>query len=301
MEQKGMVIFEGRDAPLMAKRTTLRLGGPVLGEIILTDSELAHELPGIAARLGGQLVCLGAGSNILAGDGLLPLVTVRNTAPGTVEVIEDASETIVVRVGGATKLPLLLARLAELDFGGLEGLSGIPGTVGGAVSMNAGSYGQCVADSLVSLEVVTERGEVTRFDKSCVDFAYRHMELPGLDGWWMILSADFCLTRSEQGAVKSRGREVVARKQASQPVTAASAGCVFKNPDTEIPAGRLLEEAGFRGKRLGGMVFSSMHANFLVNEGSGTSAEALELIHLAKEAVLSRHGFCLETEVRIWT
>ncbi len=300
MGQHGLTLLEGRDAPLMAKRTTLRLGGPVLGEIILADPGFARELPGIAARLGGKLTCLGAGSNILAGDGPLPLVTVRNTTWGEIHMLEDDGATAVIRAEGAVKLPVLLAWAAELDLVGLEGLSGIPGTVGGAVAMNAGSYGQCVADALVSLEVVTERGEVTRLDRDSVAFAYRHMDLPDLDGWRMVLSANFRLIRMEPGAAKAKGREVVAMKQASQPVTAASAGCVFKNPAPETPAGRLLEEAGFKGKRLGGMSFSSMHANFLVNEGNGRSAEALELIDMAKEAVLARYGIPLEMEVRIW-
>jgi UDP-N-acetylmuramate dehydrogenase len=92
----------------------------------------------------------------------------------------------------------------------------------------------------------------------------------------------------------------MARKKASQPVTAASAGCVFKNPAPETPAGRLLEAAGFKGKRLGGMAFSGMHANFLVNEGEGASADALELMEMAKRAVYEQTGIMLEPEVRLW-
>lgn len=300
MNEHGLIMHEGNNAPLMARRTTLRLGGPVLAEIALADPARAGELPAIAARLGGRLVCLGAGSNILAGEGPLPLVTVRNALPGAVTSLKDDGETAVLRAAGSAKLPVLLARAAELNLGGLEGLSGIPGTVGGSVAMNAGSFGQCIADTLVSLEIVTEKGDVLRLDRNAVNFGYRHLHLPGLDGWWMVLSADFRLARNELGAVSARGREIMAKKQAAQPVTSASAGCVFKNPSPEMPAGKLLDEAGFRGKRLGGVIFSPLHANFLVNEGNGTSAAALDLIHMAGEAVLARHGIALETEVKIW-
>lgn len=297
---EGFGILQGTEAPLMAKRTTLRLGGPVLAEVSLFDPGCAGALPELAGSLGGRLVCLGAGSNILAGEGRLPLVTVRNALPPEIAVMEDTGRYSVLRACGSVKLPVLLARAAAMNLAGLEGLSGIPGTVGGAVAMNAGSFGETISDTLVALEIVTERGEVLRYGRDALDFGYRRMAIPSLTGWWMVLSADFRLAHTAAGSAAARGREFLDRKRATQPVTAASAGCVFKNISAELPAGKLLDEAGYRGKRLGGMRFSPIHANFLVNEGTGTSAEALELLTQAKEAVLARFGLRLETEVRIW-
>jgi UDP-N-acetylmuramate dehydrogenase len=284
----------------MAERTTLRLGGPVMGEAVFSCPESAASLSAVARRLGGALACLGAGSNILAGDGPLALVLVKNGMPPEVTVLEDDGKTAVMRASGPVRLPALLGRAVALGLGGLEGLSGIPGSVGGAVVMNAGSFGHCVADALTALEVVTGKGEVRRFAHDEVAFGYREMRLPGMEEWWMVTAAEFRLKREKTGAVRARSRELLGRKRASQPVTAASAGCVFKNPSPENPAGKLLDDAGFRGKRLGGMIFSPLHANFLVNENKGTSGEALELMDLAKRAVFARCGIILEPEVMIW-
>ncbi len=300
MRIPGLHILEGDEAPLMAGRTTLRLGGRLLGEVSLADPAFAGSLPGIASRLGGGLACLGAGSNILAGDGPLRLVAVRNALPPDIAVIEDAGETAVLRASGSVRLPVLLGRAAAMDLAGLEGLSGIPGTVGGAVAMNAGSFGQCVADTLERVAVVTETGDILDLGRESLVFGYRKMGIPALRGWWMALSADFRLRRAAAGTVRAAGRDILARKKETQPIAAASAGCVFRNPSPENPAGRLLDEAGFKGKRLGGMVFSPMHANFLVNEGQGTAAQALELMRMARDAVFSRYGILLEPEVRVW-
>lgn len=300
MLAQGLTILSGKDAPTMARRTTLRLGGQVRGEVMLTDPLAADALPGIADRLGGRLVSLGAGSNILAGDGPLSLVLVRNGMPPDITMLEDDGETTVVRASSSAKLPVLLGRAAEADLAGLEGLTGIPGSVGGAVAMNAGSYGQCVADTLRALDVVTDRGEVRRFMRNEVEFGYRSMSIPGLGGWWMVLAAEFALSRDAAGVVSARARECMEKKRSTQPVTVASAGCVFKNPAPDNPAGKLLDAAGFKGKRLGGMAFSNMHANFMVNEGAGTSAEALDLMALAKHTVFTRYGIILEAEVTLW-
>lgn len=302
MKATGLSIREGKDAPAMAQRTTLRLGGSVLAEVLLADPSLAGTLPETAARLGGKLACIGAGSNILAGEGPLPLVLVKNAMEPEITVTEETEERVVLRASASVKLPALLARAAGMDVAGLEGLTGIPGTVGGAVAMNAGSYGQCVADALVSMTVATDAGKIQTFARDEICFAYRHMSVSGLapKAWTMVTAAEFALTRCKKGEASARAKAHMAQKQATQPVTAASAGCVFKNPSPENSAGKLLDQAGFKGKRLGGMAFSSIHANFLVNEGGGTSAQALELLEEAKQAVLAMHGIALAPEVKIW-
>lgn len=301
MRTTGLSIYEGEKAPRMAERTTLRLGGRVLAEVALADPLAAAALPETAARLGGALVCLGAGSNILAGEGPLALVTVKNAMEPAITVVAETAHGVVVRAASSVRLPVLLGRAAAMDLAGLEGLAGIPGTVGGAVAMNAGSFGQCVADTLVSLTLVTETGSVQTVERDAIHFAYRHMDITGMPpGWRMVLAADFALVRSGAGQVAAAGAACMAKKKATQPVGAASAGCVFKNPAPDLPAGRLLDEAGYKGKRCGGMGFSPLHANFLVNHGTGTSAQALELVREAQEAVFARHGVTLEPEVALW-
>lgn len=296
----GMAIREGNEAPLMRELTTLRLGGRVLAAVHLREAEAAAGLPAIAERLGGKLASLGAGSNILAGDEDLPLVLVKNGLEPEISVLADDGKKAVVRVAGSVKLPVLLGRLAAMDLGGLEGLTGIPGTVGGAVAMNAGSYGQDISDTLAAVTVVTENGVVHTLDRADIDFGYRRMDVPGHPSWFLILSAEFCLPRKEAGTIAALGKECMAKKKTTQPVAAASAGCVFKNPGDGSSAGKLLDAAGFKGKRLGGMAFSEMHANFLINEGNGRSGEAFELLAMAKDAVAAKFGIELQTEVKIW-
>lgn len=302
MTGTGLRILEGREAPRMAERTTLRLGGPVLAEAALADPEAVARLPEIAARLGGRLACIGAGSNILAGGEPLPLVLVRSAMPPEITVLREDGGTVTLRAASSVKLPVLVSRAASMDLAGLEGLSGIPGTVGGAVAMNAGSFGQCAADTCAGVTLVTAGGEIRAVSRADIRFAYRRMEFsdPVAADWHMVLSADFVLARSGAGIAAAAGRRHMEAKRAAQPVSAASAGCVFRNPAPETPAGKLLDEAGFKGKRLGGMAFSGLHANFLVNEGQGTSEQALELMAMAKRAVFERSGITLEPEVRIW-
>lgn len=300
MNARGLIIREGANAPRLAEMTTLRLGGRVLADAGLSAVEAVPRLAEAAARLGGSVVCFGGGSNILAADGELPLILVRDVSAPEIEILDDDGKRVLVRAGASVKLPLLLGRLKSMHLGGLEGLTGIPGTVGGAVAMNAGSYGQCVADALESVSVVTLDGKARAVARQNIEFAYRYMGLPGVTGWFMVIAATFAVIREKPGAVETAAREILARKKTTQPITAASAGCVFKNPSLDMPAGKLLDDAGFKGKRLGGMAFSSVHANFLINEGQGTSAQALELIAAAKEAVLQRHGVTLEMEVKLW-
>ena len=300
MAHTGVTIHEGKDAPTLAQRTTLRLGGRVLGEVCLSEPSAAGFLPEIATRLGGKLVCLGAGSNILAGEGPLSLVVVRNTMPPAISLVEEDQAGCVVRATASVRLPKLIRYAAAAGLSGLEGLSGIPGTVGGAVAMNAGSYGQCIGDTLVALEIVTGLGDQKRFFRDALAFEYRAMTHPEAHSWWMVTAAEFRLTRKSPEMVHARGRECINQKRATQPVTAASAGCVFKNPSPDNPAGKLLDAAGFKGKRLGGMAFSSMHANFLVNEGGGTSSEALALLDEAMRRVVVTSGIMLEPEVKLW-
>lgn len=301
MGMTGIIVREGRDVPLLRDLTTIRLGGRALAAVALQDEESAAALPEIAERLGGKLVSLGAGSNILAKDGDLPLVLVKNALEPEIAVLTDDGEEAVLRAGGSVKLPVLLAYLAAMNFAGLEGLAGIPGTVGGAVAMNAGSYGQCIADTLASVTVVTQTRAIRAIPRADIDFGYRRMAFSGSQSWHLTLSAEFRLARMrEAGIISARGKENMAKKAAVQPVSAASAGCVFKNPVGGISAGKLLDEAGFRGKRLGGMAFSAMHANFLINEGGGTSAQAFELLAMAREGVRAKFGISLQTEVTIW-
>jgi UDP-N-acetylmuramate dehydrogenase len=197
-------------------------------------------------------------------------------------------------------LPRVLAWAAARGLSGLEPLSGIPGSLGGAVAMNAGSYGRELGELLARVRVWTPEHGLRWLERDAFGYGYRTFAPRHAKGLFVVAGAELWLERSRRDAVRAAMREHYGRKKAGQPVTARSAGCVFKNPAPEAPAGLLLDRAGFRGRRLGEVAFSEVHANFLVNLGRGTADQALELIGQAREAVLARSGHHLEMEVRVW-
>ncbi|MGE4551462.1 MAG: UDP-N-acetylmuramate dehydrogenase [Desulfovibrionaceae bacterium] len=287
-----------RPGPRLSERTTLGLGGPCLAEVVLRREADLDELAGLLAREPeGRVLVLGGGSNLLAADHELPLVLVR-PANADFRILDRApdADAVTVRAGAGLKLPILLHELARAGLSGLEGLTGIPGNVGGSVAGNAGSFGCCLGERVRRVRLWTPGGDLAWKTAHEVAFAYRHFD-PRLDrAPWLVWEVELDLAPSDDAAVRARMVEVMERKQLSQPVSCRTAGCVFKNPEGDF-AGRLLEQAGFKGRRLGDMAFSDRHANFLVNLGGGTAAQALELLELARATVLDRSGVRLETEV----
>ncbi|MCT4626335.1 UDP-N-acetylmuramate dehydrogenase [Halodesulfovibrio sp.] len=282
-----------------SKRTTLRMGGNALAEVVLTHADDFEQLPEILQSLGGEPLVIGRGSNLLAKDGDLPVVIVNPAITSEPACIEDLGESVLVSVGAGYRLPRFLHWCAANGYAGLEGLAGVPGTVGGAVAMNAGSYGCEVADCLVSVEVFTKKTGNAVFKKTDVVLQYRHFSIPAVNDQPVILNSTFKLRKSDPQKIKNVIDDNLKKKKATQPVSAHSAGCVFKNPEQGVSAGRLLDDAGFKGKNFGGVAFSPMHANFLININNGTSEQAFELLHTAQQTVLNQFGYSLQLEVKV--
>lgn len=285
--------------PVLAERTTLRLGGTAIAEIRVSEAVDAFKVKAVCEQLGGTPMVIGAGSNLLAADGDLPVVLVRPLFTKTLSLREDEDGTPLVRVGGGVRLPRLLGKCASWGLSGLEGLCGIPGTVGGAVAMNAGSYGCETGQCLHSLRIYSPALGLVDVPAKYLKFGYRHLEISGLNTWFFVVYATFALTPSPMDGITKAMRHNFFKKKSTQPVTAWSAGCVFKNPSSQDSAGKLLKKAGFKGKKLGGMAFSPLHANFLINEGKGSATAAFDLLAQAQEAVLAQSGIALEREVKV--
>ncbi len=289
--------------PYLRERTTLRLGGQALAEVVASREEDLSELPGLLKKLGSAPFILGRGSNILAQDQDLPLALVTVDLGSPPAVVEDRGGEKLARVGANQPLPGFLAWCAKNGLSGLEGLAGIPGSVGGAVAMNAGSYGCETGSRLSAVRVFSPEKGLQTLPASELNLAYRHFS-PCLAGgrapaWFVIVEAWFVLPCAEPVGIKAAMAENLRKKAATQPISAASAGCVFKNPAPGVSAGKLLDEAGFKGKRLGDMLFSDLHANFLINAGNGSSAQAMELLHEAMAHVYNNSGYKLEYEVKV--
>ena len=282
--------------PSLAERTTLELGGTAEVEAIVRDRRDLDELGNFLTTETLRPFVIGEGSNLLAPDGQLDMALIRVETPPGPERIEKVEDKLIVRCGAGQRLPGLLGWAQMAGLSGLEGLTGIPGSVGGAVAMNAGSYGVEFGDMITRIQLWSPAQGLFWLNADQCVFGYRHFS-PGIHGGkCLIWEVELALTESSPKIVRKNMQDNYDKKKATQPVTAKSAGCVFKNPEGKS-AGMLLDQAGMKGLKLGGMAFSDIHANFLINTGGGTSKDALKLIEHGRTSVKEQHGINLEMEV----
>ena len=281
------LIFQ---APLR-EFTTFRVGGPAR---VLARPEEAGEIQALlnAARgEGWPVVVLGGGSNLLFDDaGFNGLVIKLGSG---FDGLEGAGP--LVRAGAAAASADLLAWALARDLGGLESLAGLPGSVGGAVAGNAGAGPEGLGQAVTRLFILDGAGQARTVEAAGLNFAYRRLD--GLPGGSVILSAEFALTPRPAGEIQARLEEFRARRR-SQPLGGRSAGCVFKNPPS-LSAGQLIDQCGFKGRRVGGARVSEAHANFILAEAGASSADILALADLIRQEVLARHGLVLELELKV--
>lgn len=282
--------------PGMAELTSLGIGGNARVLVKVRDEAGLDELSRFAEREGSDLLAIGEGSNMLAGDGELNLALVQVACERKAQAKISGSKVLVP---ADMRLPGLLSVLIKNGLSGMEGLAGIPGSIGGSIAMNAGSYGTDMQSSVKRVRLWTPSKGLFWKDAAKLEWDYRHFSIgSGNDEFFLVWEVEFELSQSTEKEVRSRIKKTFDKKKASQPVTAKTAGCIFKNPEG-YSAGKLLDDAGFRGRNLGGMGFSEMHANFLENKGTGTTAQALELMSQATEAVTEKFGVILKPEVII--
>ncbi len=241
------------------------------------------------------LRCIGAGSNLLVADaGLDGLTLCLRRLQGS--QLEPGSDLIEAQAG--EPIPTLARKAARAGLAGLEWAVGIPGTVGGAVVMNAGAQGGCIADCLASVRVLDPQnpGQILELPASELDFAYRHSRLQQEP--WIVLSARFRLQGGhEPAAVSSRTSANLHSRTSTQPYQQPSCGSVFRNPEPR-KAGQLIEALGLKGHQIGDAQVSPIHANFIVNLGAASAADITALIALVQDQVLQHHGIQLHTEVK---
>lgn len=301
------------DKPELSSLTSLHLGGRALARVFFDSLDDMEQLPGILRKVGGRPAVLGGGTNILAADGELPLVLVECGFTPVPEMMgQDARGHLLVRVGAGMRLSRLLAWCSRFGLSGLEALAGIPGTLGGAVAGNAGAHGVDMGSVLRRVNVFSPAHGYRKLAWCDVECGYRSFAIPEenraskteSDNWFVITGVLLAFQPGSTAQIRDTIRSLIAKRVETQPMRSKTAGCVFKNPSAESAqgktAGLLLDEAGFRGKKRGGVCFSPVHANFLVNESNGTATAALDLIQEAREAVLQRTGVDLQPEVKIW-
>ncbi len=275
----------------LRRYTAWKIGGPADALLEPRSTEELIEAVEKAREHGVPVTVLGGGTNVLVLDGGVRGLTIRlakaltNVEVGGTSVTADAG----------VLYPVLANTTAARGLAGLEFATGIPGTVGGAVYMNAGAYGSETREVLVWADVFRDGG-VVRMRNADLDLSYRHSALHENPDW-IVLRANYVLSPGDPEELKARIKEFRAQRMNGSP-NKPSCGSTFKRPENDFP-GRVIEAAGLKGTRVGQLEVSPVHANYLVNHGGGTAKEALNLIELVREKVRERLGIELEAEVRV--
>jgi UDP-N-acetylmuramate dehydrogenase len=287
----------------MAQHTTFRVGGPAESLYEAKDAENLRRVIAFLNKEDIPYLVVGRGSNLLVKDEGLEgvVILLRGPLAGMVQGKTDPSlsnlraHDMTVHAGAGLPIVDLLIHCRDSGYGGLEFLAGIPGTVGGAVAMNAGSFGKEIGAWVKEINVITAGGDIVARNRSQLHFSYRalHMEKRSV-----IIGA--CLKVDIEGmkTVTKRIAGYLKRRKESQPIGYSSAGSVFKNPPNDY-AGRLIEHAGLKGKKIGGAMISEKHANYIVNTGDATAKDILELLSLTQGKVKKETGVTLEPEIKV--
>ena len=274
--------------------TTFRIGGKAQALFL---AERRDELQAVVSFLGQEgvpYIVVGKGSNLLVRDEGFDgvFLMLRGELAG---VEKDQRGEYRLLAGGGLGIPELLSVCRRESFAGLEFLAGIPGTVGGAVAMNAGAWGQEIEGLVRDLEILTPQADFTVQDRSTLTFLYRSLAIP--EGS-IIVKVAFILKQGSPERINQNMADYRAQRRQTQPLDAASAGSVFKNPPGDHAA-ILIEGVGLKGKRIGGAMISPKHANFIVNTGGATAKDVLALIKLAQARVEQETGARLELELKV--
>jgi UDP-N-acetylmuramate dehydrogenase len=274
----------------MSKHTYFGIGGPAKVFITPRDIEKLTEVYMLCKDNNLPVFTLGNGTNLLVKDEGIDGVVIKSELTG----ITFSGTNVEVESGYS--LSQLIIKCVKEGLGGLEGLTGIPGTIGGAVAMNAGGKHGIISDFITSIISLNRFGEESLMVKSAVNFGYRTSSLKGKN---VILSVNLKLKKDSPTALKKRFDGIMKEKSDSQPLADRSAGCFFKNP-LEKHAGELIHKAGLKGYAIGGAKVSDKHANFIVNTGNATAKDVITLMTHVQRKVKDMFNLILEPEVEIW-
>lgn len=285
------VVSDVRRGEPMSRHVLFRIGGPA--DLLVVPRSIGELRAAMAVLFEGghRPVILGHGSNVLIGDrGIRGAVVKIGNGVGRARI---KGAKVVAEAGAG--LPSLALRTARQGLAGLEFAAGIPGSVGGAVVMNAGAYGHSISEVFEKAEVLTPDGPMG-VGPDAMGFGYRTTAIQGRP--WVVASVTLGLRPDTPAMVQSRLEGWLERRGATQPLGRMSAGCFFRNPYGDH-AGRLIEAVGGKGLAVGGARVSEIHANFIINEGGATAAEVLALVTQVRGLVQERLGITLELEVQL--
>ncbi len=275
-------------------QTTIGIGGAADRVMFPRSPAEVREILSAERRAGRAVYTLGAGSNLLVSDGGVA-ASVLCTKKHLSKVVFVGGHSVIAEAG--VMLPRLAVLCALSGLSGIEALSGIPGTVGGALMLNAGAFGRQIGELVEWVEVAYGEGEIHRVEARAIRFGYRETEFP-LRG--VVVRAGLRFAEGTREGVFDLMRQWNEKRRADQPWGEKTFGSTFRNPPGRDSAGALLDQAGMKGEREGDACFSEKHANFLLNRGRATASEVRRLMARGQEAVRDRSGILLVPEVKMW-
>lgn len=286
-------------APL-ARYTSLRIGGPADALVQVESVDVLRQLQELACRYGVPIFILGGGSNLLIRDrGIRGIVVSMRGAFRAYRVEQCATSSVpaqaYIHAGVGCVFSRLAMQLARQGWSGMEFAYGIPGTLGGAMIMNAGTYLGDLSHVMVAARMLLDDGRERDLPAHALRLRYRGSSYPA---GAILLQATMCVEQGDRHAIEATMRESNQRRQRTQPLWLPNAGSIFKNPPGQAAA-RLIDEMGLKGTRIGGAMISPVHANFLVNVDHARAADVERLMTMIQERVQKAYGITLEPEVRI--
>ena len=282
-----------KEQEMLKEHTTFRIGGPADFYLIPESAEQVQEAIAFAGKKGLPYYVIGKGSNILFGDKGFRGVVIE-IGKG-MAAIENKGDGIVV-AGAGISMSAMAVKLAEWNLTGFEFAGGIPGTLGGGIAMNAGAYGGEIKDCIQSAVVLTREGKIITKSLEELELGYRSSSI--LRDEQIVLQGTFQFAAGEKEKIQNEMRELNARRRDKQPLEFPSAGSTFKRPEGYF-AGKLIQDAGLAGYRVGDAMVSDKHCGFVVNCGNATAAEVKQLIEQVQKKIQTEFDVLLEPEVRL--
>ncbi|MBQ6438862.1 MAG: UDP-N-acetylmuramate dehydrogenase [Mogibacterium sp.] len=280
----------------MSRHTSFRIGGPAAAFVIVNNEEELEEVLAVVTGSGTEHMIIGNGSNLLVSDAGYPGILIK-LGGAFDSIVRDENNPCRVKVGAAMLMSRTSAFLTENGLSGFEFASGIPGSIGGAVFMNAGAYGGEIKDVVTTVRVMDPDGTNLRtVSGEDMQFSYRHSIAE--DEGILILSAEMELKEDAPEAIAARVAELQYKRNSKQPVNYPSAGSTFKRPAGGYAAA-LIEQSGLKGYTVGGAQVSEKHSGFVINIGNATCEDVLAVMRHVRETVFSDSGITLEPEVRL--
>lgn len=286
----------------LKQHTSFRVGGPAKVYVVPEDIEELQKLIRFLHEEKLPYDIIGNGTNLLVSDAGVDHVVVEiGRALEGIELLPEANasdeKTYYIRVLAGTLLSKAAQFAATQELSGMEALRGIPGTLGGAVTMNAGAYGTEMKDVLYSVDVLTPEGELRTLTPAELALGYRHSVIP--ERGYIVVAATLALRKGDPAEIKARMADFQNRRKEKQPLDKASAGSTFKRPEGYF-AGKLIEDTGLRGFRHGGAQVSEKHCGFVINDGTARAADIYWLIGEVRKRVLLEQHVELTPEVKLW-